>query len=198
VLGKGASGAEAARLGFDHWHLDRKLRELYRSQGVSEDEARRATDLMRAVLARTVPEVLEPYGAGKTPGLLAAALIEEHYQAEDFRRILGINFFEDVTWFNKEGFEDALFYGALFLTLENEAAFEEPGKKAKTKAGPKAAAGTKAASLHWRDRVKIIAELSAALNIAEAASGYRLDGLLDSLAGQTEENPAAQQPRPEG
>ncbi|MDR1105696.1 MAG: alpha-amylase, partial [Treponema sp.] len=132
VLGEGVSGAEAARLGFDHWSLDRKLREQYRGMGIPEAEGRRAADLIKAVLSRTVPADLKPYGAGKPAGRLAAAIIEAHYDAEDFRSLLGINFFEDVTWFNKEGFEDALFYGSLFFTLENEAALAEySGKKKK-------------------------------------------------------------------
>jgi hypothetical protein len=206
ILGEGASGAEAARLGFDHWHLDRKLREQYRALGVPGGEAGRITDLMKAVLSRTVPADPKPYAAGAplNPGLLGAYLIEEHYQDEDFRCILGINFFEDVTWFNKEGFDAALFYGALFAVLENDAAFEEYGgrkKSAAAKAGKKARAGNAAAGtgaaaegsaapgrpakapIPWPERAGIIAELSAALVRAEEVSGYRLDGLLDSLAG---------------
>jgi hypothetical protein len=199
IIGEGAPGAEAARLGFDHWRLDRKLGELYRSLGVTADETRRITDLMKAVLSRTVPEDLKPSAAGTplTPGLLGAAFIERHYQDEDFRRILGINLFEDVTWFNKEGFEAALFYGSLFFTLENDAAFEEcagkkkaaPTKGKKAKAVPAAGGDSapaipgKAAPLSWPERTGIIAELSEALARAEEASGYRLDGLLDSLAG---------------
>jgi hypothetical protein len=209
ILGEGASGAEAARLGFDHWFLDRKLQEQYRALGLPENETRRITDLMRAVLSRTVPADLKPYGAGTplNPGLLGAALIEEHYQDEDFRRILGINFFEDVTWFNKEGFEEALFYGLLFFTLESDAALAEyAGKKKpaktkgrKTKAVPAAGEDSaretpvKAAPLPWAERAAIIAELSEALVRAEEASGYRLDGLLDMLSGSGDE-PAGGKP----
>jgi hypothetical protein len=65
---------------------------------------------------------------------------------------LGINFFDDVAWFNKEGFEAALFYGVLFFLLET-------------------------------GQAETIAELAAAFARAEEASGYRLDGLLDSLSG---------------
>jgi hypothetical protein len=197
ILGSGASGAEAARLGFDHWHLDRKLREQYRRAGISEDEAGRLTALMQAALSRTVPESRAPYetGAASKPGLLGTAIIEENYQDEDFRKALGINFFDDVTWFNKEGFEEALFYGSLFFLLENNGAFEEysggkkksakPGTVKKLKAvesaGPDRAGK---APIPRPDRAVMIAVLSDVLARAEKASGYRLDGLLDRLAGE--------------
>ncbi|MDR1277315.1 MAG: alpha-amylase [Treponema sp.] len=198
ILGEGASGAEAARLGFDHWRLDRKLREQYRSLGVSEDEAWRITGLMRAALSRTVPKKRKSYETGTPfkPGLLGMALIEEHYEAEDFRSLLGINFFEDVTWFNKEGFEAALFYGSLFFTLESGAAFKEysGGKKAaakgrKTKTGEAPKTPEKPAA-SWLERVEMITELVEALSRAEASSGYHLDGLLDSLAGRNGGKPS--------
>ena len=149
---------------------------------------------MKAVLSRTVPESPAHYetGAAVNPGLLGTAIIEENYEAGDFRTLLGFNLFDDVTWFNKEGFEEALFYGALFFTLESGAAFEEylgMKKSAKTKGRksgvPEAAAPEKPAKppLPWPERVEIIAGLSNALTRAEKASGYRLDGLLDSLSG---------------
>jgi hypothetical protein len=202
ILGQGASGAEAARLGFDHWCLDRKFWEACGGLGIPDLEARRVTALMKAALSRTVPENRRPYETGSPcrPGLLGTALIEENYQAEDFRAILGINFFEDVTWFNKEGFEDALLYGSLFFTLESGAALEEyaGGKKktAKVRGGKKPAspeapvpasvAKAPAPPLSWPERMDMIAELAEALTQAEAASGYRLDGLLDSLSGEAD------------
>jgi hypothetical protein len=51
---------------------------------------------------------------------LAARIIEINYLNADFRRILGINFFNDIPWFNKEGFEDALFCTSLFSMIEGE------------------------------------------------------------------------------
>jgi hypothetical protein len=147
---------------------------------------------MKAVLSRTVPADMKPCGARKPAGRLAVAIIEEHYEAEDFRSLLGINFFDDVTWFNKEGFEAALFYGSLFFTLESDAALAEySGKKKKAGAGKKEkTASAKAAPLRWRDRVKIIAELAEALTRAEETSGYRLDGLLDTLSGIEPDKPS--------
>jgi hypothetical protein len=42
----------------------------------------------------------------------------ENYSADDFGKLLGINIFNDESWFNKEGFEAALFYGSLFAAVE--------------------------------------------------------------------------------
>jgi hypothetical protein len=49
---------------------------------------------------------------------LARNLILDNYGDEDFRRILGINVFDDVTWFNKEAFERALRCGSIFAAME--------------------------------------------------------------------------------
>jgi glycosidase len=206
IIGEGAGGADASALAFGHWRLDRKLREAYRELGIDEDEAGRVVELMKAALARTVPADTGPYKDGiKKAGLLGAAIILENYEAGDFRRALGVNRFEEITWFNKEGFEESLFYGSLFFSLESSGAFEplrrpetkdraEPGgtgpAAADEKTGPAAAAAAGITApvkgvgpLSWSDRVGIIAELGKVLTSAEEASGYRLDGLIETLTG---------------
>jgi glycosidase len=171
VIGGDASGADAVSLAFDHWRLDRKLRRQYQTFGASKDEARGLADLSRAVLLRSVPVKAAEKAAAtklkKTPGAAAkksfdasqfcAAFIGENYLAEDFRRLLGLNVFDDVTWFNKESFENTLFYAALFCALESDAAFTP---------------------LDWDERIGRIAAVSETLQKAEAQSGYRLDRLI--------------------
>ncbi|MDR2433965.1 MAG: alpha-amylase [Treponema sp.] len=199
VIGEGADGALAVSLGFDHWQLDRKLRDVYRSAGASDAEAWRLTDVSRAVLARTSPydaspsmEAIFSTEGPFDPAQAGTMLIEGNYQHEDFRRLLGINTFNDVIWFNKEGFENCLFYGTLFFTLESDDALRlAAGTKAEKSRGGKkppsrsegAAALDAAKPLPWLKRVARIAELSAALVRAEEKSGYRLDELLDILSG---------------
>ncbi|MDR0584237.1 MAG: alpha-amylase [Treponema sp.] len=207
VIGEGAGGLLAANLAFDHWRLDRKLRDIYRSAGASDAEAWRLTDVSRAVLVRTAPEdappAMEAVFSGMEgafdPGQAGAMLIEENYQDEDFRRLLGINTFDDIIWFNKEGFERCLFYGTLFFTLESDGAlrFAAGTKAEKGSGGKKGASGIEGAAaldagkpLPWLERVGRIAELSAALVKAEEKSGYRLDELLDILSGEGAAKPA--------
>ncbi|MDR1955479.1 MAG: alpha-amylase [Treponema sp.] len=172
IIGADASGADAAAL-LRHWNLDRKLQEAWRNLGIPGDVAYRVTEIAQAVLARTCPEDPAVYG---TP-VSAAALIGEHYQAEDFRRLLGINQFEGITWFNKEAFEETLDYASLFLALESEAALGAAQPRSEKKpAKPSARKRTEDAS--WRKRLQTIAKLSEQFRKAEYASGYRLDRLI--------------------
>jgi hypothetical protein len=164
LIGKGASGELASSLAFEHWDLGRKLTEQYRLLGVSDGESRQLAEISRAVLCRTASESLPAWKF--EAGSIAASIIEENYLRDDFRSLLGINVFNDVTWFNKEAFEYALFYGKLLWVLENDTAFS-PHKVA----------------LPWLDRVGRIAEISNALERAEKASGYKLGSLIAELEG---------------
>jgi len=166
---RGAPGAFAENLAFDHWDLGRKIRAAYKYFGATEAEAWRITDLMKAALRRTniEPGALEAYNWNKSkkngPGFsaaeFAAFVIEENYYADDFRRILGINFFNDVAWFNKEGFEDALFYSSLFFMMETTVL------------------------MPIEERIEHIAGIYDVLLKAEAKSEYRFDILLNILTG---------------
>jgi len=163
VIGKEASGKHTANLTFDHWDFGRKLRELYVRFGASEHEAWKICEIMKATLSR-IPAALDSSslktGTKLSSSELAALIIEENYSAEDFRRILGINFFNDIPWFNKEGFEDALFYSSLLFMIE--------GSIVKT---------TEA-------KVECIAGIYDVLIKAEAKSEYRFDVLVDILTAK--------------
>jgi hypothetical protein len=173
VIGAGASGADAAGLAA-HWQLDRKLREAFAAQGIPGDEACRVTDIMTAVLCRTAPVSPAIYGKPSP----AEALILENYDQEDFRRILGVNLFDDITWFNREAFDEALFYAPFFLITEGEGAFTEAGETPKPAAAEDPAAGLE----KWAVRVKAVAAAAEQFRLAGAESGCRLDKLLEALA----------------
>jgi len=140
-----------------HWQLDRILRECWENAGVSAEKAQRAAKIALALLARPI-QAEDPYPASmktetKTPGDIAAAIILENYDADDFRKILGVNRFDDVTWFNKEAFEENLVLVPLFLSIGVS-----------------------------RERVETIAAVAEVFRQAEEASGYRLDELHAVLA----------------
>jgi hypothetical protein len=107
--------------------------EVYQSHGISGDIAHQAIEIMKVTLSRTSPEDIKPYQQAS----LKETLILQNYDADDFRAILGINVFDDVTWFNKEAFEKVLFYAPLFLIAESIGAFEEVKPVQKTAAGKK-------------------------------------------------------------
>ena len=118
VIGRGAEGACAVSLGFTHWQLDRKLRAILQSIGAGDGEAVQITGIMRAFLERAPAAGSFPRNIDFNQTGIAARIIQENYLVDDFRNILGINVFDDVTWFNKEKFEGAVHYAALFSVLE--------------------------------------------------------------------------------
>ena len=99
----------------------------------------------------------EKFGSTEAAGL-AALIIEKNYNDEDFKRILGINFFNDAVWFNKEGFDAALFYSSLFFMIDNTV------------------------KIPVEERLNFISGIYEALVKAEEKSEYRFDVLLDVLA----------------
>jgi predicted 3-demethylubiquinone-9 3-methyltransferase (glyoxalase superfamily) len=134
-------------------------------------------------------------------------LILENYNTEDFRRLLGVNFFEDTIWFNKEAFEEAFFYVPLFLVLESDAALEEVKRAAKAKKGKNSkvktasvASGTLPEIIFneekWFDRIRTIGFIMDMFHRAETVSEYKLDLLLEALSkkskGKTETKKASQ------
>jgi hypothetical protein len=183
IIGKEADGRHAADLAFTHWDLGRKLREIFCRFGASNDEAWRITDIARVVLNKTSLETVLKTPTEKVavsdkklppsvskekipvykwtgePAEFAALVIEENYLDEDFRRILGINLFDDVLWFNKEGFEAALFYSSLFFLIESDSVVQVP----------------------IDDRIDRIGKVYDVLIKAEGKAEYRLDNLLDEL-----------------
>jgi hypothetical protein len=97
------------------------------------------------------------------------AFLAANYEAEDFRRLLKVNRFDDVTWFNKEAFEEALYYAFLFLLAEDGAVFDS--------------AFGSAPAAHRAQRTAFAAELVQRIHEAEKESGYRLDELIAILSG---------------
>jgi len=170
---------------------------------LKSDEAWRVVEIIKAVLKRTGPVAVPAKGIAKAtksgakaitaaksataaqPGVTAksavaeksatsekstlelsvktwaATLIAENYQAEDFRRLLGVNHFNDVTWFNKEAFEEALLYIPLFSLFET-----------------------------GEEKSETIAVITEQFRKAEAASGYKLDALIEALTEKQKKAPA--------
>ncbi|MCL1931665.1 MAG: alpha-amylase family glycosyl hydrolase [Treponema sp.] len=169
IIGKGADGSLAADLAFAHWELDRKLKELFRAFGATDDEVWRIGEITRAVLRRTTLRQTADYSGSFDPELFAATIIGKNYLYDDFRILIGLNHFNDVTWFNKEAFESAMFYGKLFYALEGDSAFISGESAGSGKTQP------------WAERVERIAKITEALEKAEAGSGYQLDKLVQLL-----------------
>ncbi|MHC6202860.1 alpha-amylase family glycosyl hydrolase [Breznakiellaceae bacterium SP9] len=174
IAGEGSSGAIAKAL-LEHWSLDRKLRESFRAQTIPEETAYQVTELMKLFLSRTSPQDLKRY----QNELLKASLIVQNYDADDFRAALGVNVFNDVTWFQKEAFERTLYYAGLFAALESPKAFEQAPLEARIlkESALETAAGFNA-------RLGLVLELITQYYNAELKSEYRLDRFIGILAEQ--------------
>jgi len=175
IIGR-ADGSLAANLAFDHWDLDRKLKEQFRTFGANDDEVWRLGEICKAVLRRTGadnPDVISDTTINKKTaafdaGRFAASIMVENHPREDFRTLIGVNVFNDVLWFNKEAFESALFYGKLFFVLETDSAYQHPSA----------------------DRTARIAEVSQLMKKAEIDCGYQLDKFIQLLSGDEPLEPA--------
>jgi len=159
VLLRSVIGQEAADLAL-HWQLPRILSECWEKAGIPENEARRGAEIALAVLVRASKEAPKTFMEAETPGAIVAAIVLENFDAPDFRKILGVNRFDDITWFNKEAFEECLSLIPFFLSLDGNVVLGENRSK----------------------RLKTIAAVTEAFSLAKEASGYRLDELPVALA----------------
>jgi hypothetical protein len=184
ILG-GSSGAEAVLLA-EHWQLFKKIEIIWETKGIGSYKAGRIMEIAKAILSRTslgvAEETDEPVKKFADTGLEeivngkiisdetvrkhCAAMILENYDTEDFRQLFGINRFDGVTWFNKEAFEEVLFWAPRFLLPESAAAFGTMGNDAPASV---------------LKRAKFILSIIDSLKKAEKLSGYRIDGLLEAL-----------------
>ena len=176
IIGKEAKGKHAVSLAFDHWDFGRKLRDIYIDSGASWEESGRIVDIVRALLNRAGYWSVDSIARNKWPKHdssksdssvtgtshdavgVASLIIEANYNEDDFRRILGINFFDDAVWFNKEGFDATIFYSSLIFMVGGSS------------------------EISAEERLNLIAGIYEALVKAEEKSEYRFDILLDNLA----------------
>jgi len=128
----GGNGADAVSL-ISHWQLDRKLRDAICRLGTDKDTAWHSVEIMKTVLVRTgtdakivspaeekadAEQKAKPALSKKGIKETAQTILLENYSADDFRRILGVNVFDDIVWFNKEAFERVVQYAPVFAVME--------------------------------------------------------------------------------
>ncbi|MGD9939243.1 MAG: alpha-amylase family glycosyl hydrolase [Clostridia bacterium] len=103
LLGDPVSGQDA-RAVVDHWCLDRKLREAMQVVHVHGDDAWHATNLAKAMLTRLDTQAMSGWSfpdiAASIPG------------DPEWSRLLGLNLWDGVTWFNAEAFRTAATFTA--------------------------------------------------------------------------------------
>jgi glycosidase len=111
------SGADTVSL-ISHWQIDRKCREVISRLGTNPDTAWHSVEIMKALITRSSTTEAAKVEK-KTARDAAQTIILENYNTADFRRILGVNVFDDVVWYNKEAFERMLVFVPVFAVMES-------------------------------------------------------------------------------
>jgi hypothetical protein len=191
LAGRTRPGAAARRIE-ERIFLERKLRETLRAIGMPGDEAWRALSFASTFLARSgeLEAIMAASGEGQASRArrVQALFVDD----EELRHKLGVNLFEGIEWFRKEGFGEALEAGAKAAVLSGLVKAQAPApapaiapvaRDADAGAKPAPAAGLpKADTALILARIKAVEGIVAALREAELASGYRLDEFRRALA----------------
>ena len=113
--------AEQSRTWIDEWRLARIIEETARQLGLPGPEAAHIPALLRVLTSQ------QDWASRLDPRLSAAALLEGWLQDSDIERLLGINRYQGVLWFNKEAFEEFLWW-MFFLAVIQQ--ISDPRKSA--------------------------------------------------------------------
>jgi len=114
--------AEISRSWLDEWRLDTPLYETLKALGGNDEEARRLTDLVRLLISHhpTLLPVLSSAtrkggAAGMRPTFQAKQaqlrpILQSWLADPDVQRFLGFNRYQGILWFNREAFEEWLWW----------------------------------------------------------------------------------------
>jgi hypothetical protein len=149
-------GAEISRGWLDEWLLARLTAEALREFGLTDATVQQATMIVR--LLTTAGDWFAEEEEGEAPTTPAARLFSRWLRDSDLQRLLGLNRYQEILWFNHEGFQQLLRWLRIFVLV--------------TAAGQDT-------------RVAEVQQLIAVFNTAEAASGYQVEKLLAALRGET-------------
>ena len=165
LVGKASAGEEARRLS-ERLCLARKLRDSLRALGISGDLAYRGLALAETALEKGEAAKKAADRARKAKGSETLAITRLLLSSdEEMRALVGVNVFEGVEWFNKERFEETCDFGLLAASVLLETAKKDMTKKERGEAVLRAV------------------DFARDLASAEAASDYRLEGLVKALEG---------------
>jgi hypothetical protein len=110
-LSPDASGDHHAISWMDEWQLNKVLMDAFRSSGSLEQAAAHQTALVRLLL-------LEEHWYSKIGAMPLASILENWLSTDEIRYFLNINRHKDVLWFNKEAFEEFLWWMMVLALLE--------------------------------------------------------------------------------
>ena len=147
--------AALSRSWMDEWLLGKLTAQALVDSGLTVAEADRQVSLLKVLIAHQ--GLLHPATSVPTPYDLLLTLLRD----DEVQRFLAVNRFEDVLWYNKEAFAELL-HGLFAAAIVSRLAAIRENVAA---------------------TVNDLYDLVAALQAADAASGYRVEKLLE-LAGE--------------
>jgi glycosidase len=157
---KDGSPAEASRQWLDEWLLGKRLSGVLRDLGADQEAAQQAAELVSLLIAHqdwTLPKDKRSKTGSADPAEAMRAWLAD----TGVQRFIRVNRYQDILYFNKEAFEQWLWW--MFTTEAVQAACqaETPQKLSS----------------------RLVSVYGAILEIlqAEARSGYQVDGLLSAL-----------------
>jgi hypothetical protein len=161
-----AAGTEPSAEGsFENLQLGPVVADVFRKLGLDEGSAWRVVSLIRMLARLPAPSSVRGLPPAERAPALARALVAN----ESVRPYIRVNVWQGVTWFNRESFEQMLWW---MLALDALDALET---------APAAAAGRRhAAGVSVASRVALAAGLIARLSRAAAEAGYQLGELEDA------------------
>jgi 4-alpha-glucanotransferase len=163
LVGENADRASVRRL-VDHWCIDRKLRETLQEAGHPGDEVYREVMILKAVLSFPALPLKRKTGTKKTKAKDAVAVNRARlaFENPEVRRLVGVNTYNDVVWFNRESFDAALFLAGAIAAVD---VGDGTAARIRTKA------------------MAVDGEI-ARVRKAEAESGYSVEAMLEALERQ--------------
>jgi hypothetical protein len=103
---------EQSRTWIDGWMLDKTIFGVLRSSGLEEDAAGRSMTAIKMLTSQQRWFEVPSLGQKRS-----YAILELLFEDEDFRRFLQINRYQDAWWFNKEAFEEMLWWLMMVAAL---------------------------------------------------------------------------------
>ena len=104
--------AEQSRRWMDEWELDRTISDVLRKLGSDETTTWRVLTLIKLLTRHQRWFEAKPLVQAE-----AHAILESLFQESEVKQFLGVNQYQDIWWFNKEAFEEMLWWLMMMAAL---------------------------------------------------------------------------------
>jgi glycosidase len=116
ALGEGVNQrdfAKQSRTWIDEWRLDKTISDVLKELGLDDGTTWRAVILVKLLTGHQ--RWFEPKPPGQKQ---ASAILESLFKDDEAQQFLKVNRYDDIRWFNKEAFEELLWWLMLIAAVE--------------------------------------------------------------------------------